>query len=172
MTRMTRKDSKIEGLPAGQRAKVNGWLFDKGLTYAQVAQACWEMFGLKVSKSSVGRYYERETRSRLEKQRRAKADLRQAVEMAVFAALTREERYQCLLERIAVLTLDLTTRVEPEEKLNLGAICSFTRILIEARRERNQADRVALDWVKFDMWVARQRLVYQRRRQPECSLPE
>ena len=164
MARKTRKDSKIEALPAGQRAKVNGWLFDKGLTYAQVAQACGEMFGLRISKSSVGRYYERETRARMEERRQEEAERRSALEMEVFAALPREQRYQCLLERIAVLTLDLTNRVEPEEKLDERAICSFTRILIEARHERNQAERVVLDWTRFRVSASMKRLYRLNRR--------
>ena len=164
MTRKPRTDSKIHGLKAEQRAKVNGWLFDKGLTYAQVAQACGQMFGLQVSKSSVGRYFERETRWRLEKRRQKEIRKRQAAEMAVFAALPREQRYQCLLERIKVLTLDLANRVEPEEKLNLGAICSFTRILIEARHEHNQAERVALDWTRFRVNASMKWLEYSEAR--------
>src|SRR5580704_17507929 len=58
-TRKPRSDSKLHGLAREQRAMVDKWLFDKGLTYQQVSEACLQMFGLKVSRSSVGRYHER-----------------------------------------------------------------------------------------------------------------
>lgn len=47
---------------------VDKWLFDKGMTYQAVAEGCGTMFGVKVSKSSVGRYYERELAGRVRKQ--------------------------------------------------------------------------------------------------------
>jgi Protein of unknown function (DUF3486) len=65
MMRKVRKDSKLHGLPKEQRAMVDKWLFDKGLTYQEVSEACLQMFGLKVSRSSVGRYHEREGASAL-----------------------------------------------------------------------------------------------------------
>ncbi len=52
--RKPRRDSKLHGLPKERRALVDKWLFDKGLTYQEVSAACLKMFGLKVSKSSVG----------------------------------------------------------------------------------------------------------------------
>jgi hypothetical protein len=59
MNRKPRKDSILHNLPPEQRVKVDKWLFDKGMSYAQVAESCARFLGVKVSKSSVARYYQR-----------------------------------------------------------------------------------------------------------------
>ena len=60
-----RRDCILANLPPEQRAKVNQWLFDKGLSYAQVAEACGRFLGVSVSKSSVARYYGRVMEGRI-----------------------------------------------------------------------------------------------------------
>ena len=59
MSRRIRSDFKLMGLPVTQRVRVDAWLFEEGWTYEEVVAGCLRVFGLKVSKSSVGRYYER-----------------------------------------------------------------------------------------------------------------
>src|SRR6267154_1652781 len=72
MNRKMRCDCKLQGLPEGQRVKVDAWLFDEGRTYEEVVEGCLREFGLKVSKSSVGRYYERVSANRFAKVQREK----------------------------------------------------------------------------------------------------
>src|SRR6266436_4751924 len=70
MRRKMRCDSKLHGLPVEQRVKVGIWLFEESFTYKEVVKACLSEFGLKVSKSSVGRYYERVSADRFAKLQR------------------------------------------------------------------------------------------------------
>src|SRR5258708_28243555 len=70
MRRKIRCDSKLRGLPEAQRVKVDAWLFEEGVTYEEVAEGCLREFGLKVSKSGVGRYYERISADRFEEKKR------------------------------------------------------------------------------------------------------
>src|SRR5258708_37243368 len=70
MTRRIRCDSKLQGLPKAQRLMVDVWLFEEGFTYEEVAGECLRQFGLKVSKSGVGRYYERISADRFEEKKR------------------------------------------------------------------------------------------------------
>jgi len=43
---------------------VDAWLFEEGRTYEEVVVGCLHEFGLQVSKSSVGRYYDRTSTDR------------------------------------------------------------------------------------------------------------
>ena len=61
--RKLRKDSILGGLPPEQQAKVDKWLFDKGMTFERVAEACGKMFGVKIGKSSVGTVFSGEVQS-------------------------------------------------------------------------------------------------------------
>src|ERR1700720_898524 len=96
MRRRIRCDSKLRGLPAEQRVKVDAWLFEEGRTYEEVVEGCLREFGLKVSKSSVGRYYERVSADRF-------AAIQREKRMALEPELSPAEAYKELLRRIAVL---------------------------------------------------------------------
>lgn len=140
--RKIRSDAILHGLPAAQRTKVDGWLFDKGLTYQAVAQACASVFGVKVSKSSVARYYERRMREELRRKRNAKV-ARQT------EGLNEEERYELLLMRLGDLAM------EGAEGLNTRRgwrwIVEITKVLIAARRERSERIRVMVKRKQFEM---------------------
>src|SRR6267378_4788917 len=96
MRRKIRCDSKLRGLPAAQRVKVDAWLFEEGRTYEEVVTGCWQEFGLKVSKSSVGRYYERTSADRF-------AEVQREKRIVLEPELSPAEAYAELLRRITVL---------------------------------------------------------------------
>src|SRR5580693_2145588 len=91
--RKARKDSKLHGLAKEQRAMVDKWLFDKGLTYQEVSEACLQMFGLKVSRSSVGRYHERKLRGKV---RRKKGECRKWASGKAEEEVSRWAREMCI----------------------------------------------------------------------------
>src|SRR5882757_2309920 len=100
MNRKMRCDCKLKGLPEAQRVIVDGWLFEEGFTYEEVVERCLREFGLQVSKSSVGRYYERVSADRFTKIQREKR-------MALEPELSPAEAYQVLLRRIGTIALEL-----------------------------------------------------------------
>ena len=158
MPRRIRKDSKLHSLPPDQRARVDRWLFDKGLTYAQVAQACAAMFGLQLSKSSVARYFQTETLARVEARRQsglcARRAVAEAADRAYTGTLTPKQRYDLLFERIGLRCLDLMNTLG--EPLDHKTLCSCMRLLIAARREQHMATRVWVERKKFELWAAKQ----------------
>jgi len=93
-------------------------------------------FGLKVSKSSVGRYYERVSANRFAKIQREKR-------MALEPELSPAEAYEALLRRIAVLAWEEMD--QPLEDINHKVVVELVRVLIAARREKHTATRV---WVE------------------------
>src|SRR5260221_14752170 len=96
MRRKIRCDSKLKGLPEAQRVIVDAWLFDEGRTYEEVVEGGLRGFGLKVSKSSVGRYYERVSADRFAKVQREKR-------IVLEPELSPAEAYAELLRRIPAL---------------------------------------------------------------------
>jgi hypothetical protein len=163
MTRRIRCDSKLRGLPAGQRVKVDAWLFEEGFTYEEVAGECLRQFGLKVSKSSVGRYYERISADRFREMQREKR-------MALEPELSPAEAYRVLLQRIAVLAWEEMD--QPLKDINHKVVVRLVRVLIAARREKHMETRVWVERRKAENWLARECLRHWRRtmrKQPHVS---
>jgi hypothetical protein len=168
--RKVRKDSKLHGLAKEQRALVDKWLFDKGLTYQAVAEACLQMFGLKVSRSSVGRYHERQGASALAlgKVKRVSGRVGKCAggevdgevggwsrEMCVGMLAGRGtpgtgEAYQKTLAWMTTWALE-EMQWPVEDERDIKTVLRFMRILISARRERNEADMMKLAREKFEI---------------------
>jgi len=152
MRRKIRCDSKLRGLLAAQRVKVDAWLFEEGWTYEEVVEGCSREFGLQVSKSSVGRYYERISADRFAKVQREKR-------MALEPELSPAEAYEVLLRRIGTIALELMD----EEVVNSKVVVRLARVLLAARREKHMATRVWVERRKAENWMARECLRHWRR---------
>src|SRR5258706_16049823 len=133
MRRKIRCDSKLRGLPEMQRVKVDAWLFEEGFTYEEVAGECLRQFGLQVSKSSVGRYYERISADRFAKVQREKR-------LALEPELSPAEAYKELLRRVAVLGWE--ERDQPVEEINPKGVVRLARGLLAARRRKSMGATV------------------------------
>src|SRR6266404_4571975 len=154
MTRRIRCDSKLKGLPEVQRVKVDAWLFEEGFTYEEVVEGCLREFGLRMSKSSVGRYYERVSADRFAKVQREKR-------MALEPELSPAEAYEALLRRIAELAWEEMD--QPLEEINHKVVVRLVRVLLAARREKHMATRVWVERRKAENWMARECLRHWRR---------
>jgi hypothetical protein len=109
-------------------------------------------FGLKVSRSSVGRYYERTSADRFAEKKRKER-------MALEPELSPAEAYEVLLQRIGSLALELMD----EEEVNAKVVVGLVRVLIAARREKHMATRVWVERRKAENWMARECLRHWRR---------
>src|SRR6267154_5051394 len=154
MNRKMRCDCKLKGLPEAQRVIVDAWLFDEGRTYEEVVEGCLRECGLQVSKSSVGRYYERLSADRFAKIQREKR-------MALEPELSPAEAYKELLRRIAVLAWEEMD--QPLEDINHKVVVRLVRVLLAARREKHMATRVWVERRKVENWMAREVLRHWRR---------
>src|SRR5258706_2088190 len=154
MTRKIRCDSKLRGLPTEPRVKVDAWLFEEGFTYEEVAAECLRQFGLKLNKSSVGRYYERISADRFAKVQREKR-------LALEPELRPAEAYEQVLPRIAVVAWE--DMDQPLEEINHKVVVRLARVLLAARREKHMATRVWVERRKAENWMARECLRHWRR---------
>jgi hypothetical protein len=154
MRRKTRCDCKLKGLPAAQRVKVDVWLFKENWTYEEVVEGCLREFGLKVSKSSVGRYYERISADRF-------AEIQREKRVALEPELSPAEAYKVLLKRIAVLAWEEMD--QPLDDINHKVVVRLMRVLLAARREKHMETRVWVERRKVENWMARECLRHWRR---------
>src|SRR5882757_7810461 len=166
MRRKIRCDCKLRGLPVAQRVIVDAWLFDEGRSYEDVVEGCLREFGLQVSKSSVGRYYERMSANRFAKMQREKR-------MALEPELSPAEAYKELLRRIAKLAWEEMD--QPLKDINHKLVVELVRVLIAARREKHMETRVSVERMKAENWLAREVLRHWRRENKKqahvCYLP-
>src|SRR5882724_1837720 len=160
MRRKIRCDCKLRGLPEAQRVKVDSWLFEEGCTYEEVVAGCLREFGLQVSKSSVGRYYERVSSDRFEEKKRQER-------MALEPELSPAEAYEVLLRRIGTIALELMD----EEVVNSKVVVMLARVLLAARREKHMATRVWVERRKVENWMARECLRHWRREMKKTAHP-
>jgi DNA-binding transcriptional ArsR family regulator len=167
--RKLRKDSILGGLPPEQRAKVDKWLFDKGMTYDEVAEACGKMFGVTVSRSSVGRYFQAKSEVQMQefKVQSPKSKVGEDGVTGVSGSVgetetpgTVDEQYQSLLAKVREMAWREGNL--PAELRDVMFFCQLMRILIAARRERNQAVLARVDRAKFEVWAAGKVLKYLR----------
>jgi len=144
--RKTRSDAIVRGLPAEQRAVVDGWLFGGNRGYAAVAELCGREFGIQVSKSSVGRYYETESVARMQRAREERA-------RAQWEGLSVEEKYQrVLLKIMGWVAAELNG---PKDQMERRWVVRMMRVVIAARRERNDRVFVAVERGRFEQWAAK-----------------
>jgi hypothetical protein len=175
--RKLRKDSILGGLPPAQRAMVDKGLFDKGMTYQEVAEACGRMFGVTVGRSSVGRYFQAKSKVQMEKSKvqslmskvgegesvvdagdaisfRAPAPSPQPSPPVGARELTPEETYERLLAKVRQMAWVEANL--PAVLRDVKYFCQLMRILIAARRERNQAVLAAVERKKFERRAAKE----------------
>jgi hypothetical protein len=145
-----RSDSKLGTLTPEQRARVDQWLFVENDTYTNVVKRCQEDFKLGLAKSSLARYYRSQERKR-ELSRLAEEACARAGKDGT-AALTPRERYELVLDGVEKKALELAQR--PVGEIKVRDLAELVHLLIAARREANEASRVALAREKLEYDVA------------------
>jgi hypothetical protein len=150
-----RSDSILSGLPPEQQAKVKAWLFEDNLSFGAVMGRCQTELGVEVSKSSVMRYYRRET------SRRRRVNSMRRRELSPDAAGNADEFYAELVATAVEMALQSARGEVDAEKRRAFVEC--TKLMISARREGNYARRVDLAREKFEFDAATACLVHQVR---------
>src|SRR5262249_2888140 len=127
-------------LPAEQRAQLDVWLFEENCTYREVVERCREHFGVEAGKSSVARYYDRGAEVReggLVERSRAAAKEGAEASSKEGAALS-----QALLKVGEGIAVERARA--PGKEVDTLTVARLVRLLIAAKREGHEADRVAL----------------------------
>ncbi|MDB6067032.1 MAG: hypothetical protein JWR26_3240 [Pedosphaera sp.] len=132
--------SILHGLPPEQRERVNLWLFEENVSYEEVADRCRKIMEVKVSRSSVQRYYERECIvRRLEGPACGVGELKK---MAASLGKHTEEEYSIavgIARQVAA-----AEALKPEHHANIGKLNEMLRMMVAVRKEDNERKRVEL----------------------------
>jgi hypothetical protein len=147
-------ESKVETLTSEQREQEDKWLFEERKTNEEVAQLCNTQFGTELSKSGVGRY-----RLKERKKREMTALVKTAAEAGRCHA-SGATNYDAALEAISATVVDLARDSDGSPE-NTKAVSDFMRVLTAARREANQAKRVAFEQIRLEWNVATACMMHQ-----------
>jgi hypothetical protein len=157
-----RSDSKLHGLAAEQRAKLDVWLFTEGLTYKKVVELCLADLGVEVSQAGVCRYFREENERRM-----AQTSGGRAGPSAWRLGIETDGGYRELMQRTERLALSAAKA--GGRKGDFNRLVELTRLQIAARREANMAQRVALAQEKLEFDAATACLVHQKEIQAIAS---
>lgn len=127
--RKVRSDAKLERLSAEQRERVSCWLQEEGGTYLRVAERIRANFGVSVSKSAVGVFWQRHVRPPQEED-----EVRVALALAASLSTAGSP---ATLRRAKYLAWSLLARSAPEIHAAtrlLGALRRFERRALACRR--------------------------------------
>lgn len=145
-TRRDKGESIFNNLKPEQRARMDGWLFDDKHTYKQVAEEMQRVFGLRTSVTGVSRYYHSRNRAR-------KLDgLERGAQKAGGMDNAPQEMYESVLGKIESMALEMAG--SSREEVKTRDLAELVHLLIAARREANEASRVALAREKLEYDVA------------------
>jgi hypothetical protein len=147
--RRPRSDTAVRRLTPEQRAKVDGWLFDEQLSYAEVVLRCEKELGLALSKVNVGRYCRQEQAGG----RRRNGQDRSA------PTLDGGPGYIALLEAMNRAAQRAAQKIEIGDDPRM--VVEFARVLTAARQEANQSLRATTIREKFEFDAATACLVHQ-----------
>jgi hypothetical protein len=137
MRRKPNSHSILHGLTPEQRELVDGWLFEENLSHAKVGERCGQELGVKVSRTSVRRYYERQCLAR--KLDGAACPAGELKKMAASLRRNSEENYSVALGRLRQLAAK--EALKPEEQTDLEKLAKMLCVLIAARREGTERKR-------------------------------
>ncbi|MDB6068141.1 MAG: hypothetical protein JWR26_4349 [Pedosphaera sp.] len=140
MKRKPRSNSILHGLTPEQRERVDGWLFEENLSYARVVERCGEELGVRVSPTSARRYYERECLARSLEGIKRNAAARK--EVATTLTANTEEDYQIALGMAGQLAS--AEALKPNQHADIERVAGATRLLIAARKEQLEKERVQI----------------------------
>ncbi|MDB6066087.1 MAG: hypothetical protein JWR26_2295 [Pedosphaera sp.] len=133
-------NSIVHGLPAEQRERVDLWLFEENVSYAEVAHRCQQLLNVKVSSAAVQRYYRRAC-----VQRRLEGAAGLGCERKKLAATLEkhaEKEFSIAVGLASQLAAD--EAIKPENHADVKRLNEVMRMTIAARREENERKRIAL----------------------------
>lgn len=145
-----RNDSPLDQMPKHQQDALEDWLFEEGIDYAAAMERLHMDFGIKTSKSSLGRFYKRvEKRRTLDKITEA-AKVAQNVQERFEAEKT--DLYPVILKMVGQIAFEQSVngkQMDPE------IVYNFTKLLIAGRKEELRAEMITLQKQRFEFDAAK-----------------
>lgn len=145
MSRKTRTDSKLDGLPPHQKEVLERWLFEENLGYEEVLARLWRDFSVRSSRKAVGVFYQRVQQERMLQ----KVVSRAATANAVVKKFDEHpaDTYRAVLDFVGGIALN--EAMKEDKDLSVEKLFDLTRLMIAARKEETRKEVVGLDRARF-----------------------
>jgi hypothetical protein len=140
MPKKPRSNSILHGLTAEQRERVDYWLFEENVSYEEMVDRCRKILEVKVSRSSVRRYYERGCVARRLEEVACPGGERK--KLAAGLGSQAEEEFSIAVGLASKAAAN--EAIKPEEHGDLKRLNEVMRMTIAARREVNERKRIEL----------------------------
>lgn len=146
MSRKTRTDSKLDGLPPNQKEVLERWLFEENLGYKEALARLWQDFSVRSSRKALGVFYQRVQQERMLE----KVVSRAATANAVVKKFDEHpaDTYRAVLDVVGQIALGEAMKEEAE--VSVEKLFDLTRLMIAAKKEETRQEVVALDREKFE----------------------
>jgi hypothetical protein len=140
MAKKPNSNSILHGLKPEQRQQMDLWLFEENVSYSEVVDRCRKMWEVKVPRTSVRRYYERECVARRLEEVAGPGGERKR--LASGLGQRAEEEFSIAVGLASKAAAN--EAMKPEEHGDLKRLNEMMRMTIAARREVNERNRIAL----------------------------
>ena len=145
-----RSNNSLTTLSPSQRETLTRWLFDENISYATVIKRCKKEFAIGVAKRTLLAFYYKEQQSR------ALQRIAQCTKSAnkVVKELTDRpaDTYRALIGMAGQIAFEKA--FDSEKQLDRETICEFTKLLIAARKDDREAQRLSLEREKWEFDAA------------------
>ena len=132
-----RKDSTWNGLTAEQRQKLEGWLFERNLGYAETLERAHKEFGAQASAASLGRLYQRRAQER-----------QQAALLEAQSAATELNDLPVKVDSLRDASMKLLGHFDLKQAIEkpgqLEPLMALTKLLLESRQNDLRQGRLKL----------------------------
>ncbi len=132
-----REDSTWNGLTGEQRQKLENWLFEKNLGYAEALKRVQKEFGVQASATSLGRFYQRRAR---ERQQAALLEAQSAATELNDLPVKEESLRNAAMKLIGHFALKQAL----EKPGQLGPLMSLTKLLLASKQNDLRQGRLKL----------------------------
>jgi hypothetical protein len=145
--------SVIAALKPAQREMLEGWLFDKNVSYKDTVALCMKRFRVKVNRDSLHNFYHKRAVER--NMERIARRQREATKVVKLFEKGQSQSFQAVLGMIGQFAFETVSDTDEGKPMNYRRLREILKILIAARRDDREDMRFLLEREKWEIDVAR-----------------
>lgn len=145
MSRKTKGNSIIDGLPQNQQDCIERWLFEENVSFDQARDRLFQDFGVRVSSMALSRWRQRRAQVRMLDRIAQSAQTANAV-VAKFDE-NPADTYRALIGMVGKIAFDKAM----QEQLDAETIYNFAKLLIADKKENVREEALAIAKQKLEL---------------------
>ncbi len=150
MTRKPRSDNSLMTMTSAQRERLTQWLFEDNIAIRAAVRRSKTEFGIGVSHNTLRKFYHKEQQNRaLERIAQCSRNANKVVKELTDRPA---DTYRALIGMAGQIAFEKAFDANGE--LDKQTICEFTRLLMAARKDDRECQRLSLDREKWEFNAA------------------